>query len=308
MKKNALLLFMLMVLLTKAQTSVYHPFPDSAATWNIDASKWCGLGFDFWQHLYSITISGDTLINANKYHKLSVPAEIVKTNGMCDSSGTWVQKGYYAGSFREDRPAKKVYFIPPAHTNEQLLYDFNLQVGDSVKGYIKSFTGTPETVKAIDSVLVGNTYRKRWKINSVYDIYIIEGIGSTYGLIKATPGTSTDPHLYLITCFSQNGIPLYPSTSTNCDLIITSDERPVKDKPVINIFPNPSKGSFNINYSQTLNITAAYLTDLPGNLILKPQLNNPTNFNIDALPGGTYILTLIDKNQVSTHIKIISCP
>ncbi|MBK6397641.1 MAG: hypothetical protein IPF75_05100 [Bacteroidetes bacterium] len=53
-----------------------------------------------------------------------------------------------------------------------MLYDFNLEVGDTVHGYLGSwlFSNNLDTVTAIDSILVGNSYRKRWSICPNYDI------------------------------------------------------------------------------------------------------------------------------------------
>ncbi|MDA9312690.1 hypothetical protein OAD50_03035 [Vicingaceae bacterium] len=55
-----------------------------------------------------------------------------------------------------------------------------MQVGETVQGYIQSTGLQTETVQSIDSVLVGTVNHKRWTINTYYNIYFIEGIGSTY--------------------------------------------------------------------------------------------------------------------------------
>jgi hypothetical protein len=166
MKKIILFVTLLISFNAKSQTSVYHPFPDSAANWNIVSHRPCGLGFDMWEYNYSIVISGDTLINGNTYHKLDIPVQVIETHGACNSNGTLVSPGYYAGCIRQDTSIKKVFFVPPSDSVEWLLYDFNMAVGDSVKGYTGTFAFPVEVVQNIDSVLVGNSYRKRWIINS----------------------------------------------------------------------------------------------------------------------------------------------
>ena len=114
MKKLLLLIATLTTLTAKSQTSVYHPFPDSSAVWNIDSYQWCGLGFDRWEYLYSIIFSGDTIINSINYHKLNVPIEVVQSNGMCLASGSWTVAGHYGGSVRQDTSIKKVFYVPPS--------------------------------------------------------------------------------------------------------------------------------------------------------------------------------------------------
>ena len=240
------ILFLSFLLLTfkigHSQTNVYHPFPDSASVWNIHYGAYCfsnGTG----NADYSIVISGDTLISSQTYHKLITQYVQDFSTGTCGPTGILG----YRGAIRQDKINKKVFFVPPSNSTVQLLYDFNMQVGDTVKGYIEGATlsGIPDIVQSIDSVLVGSNYHKRWKTNSIYGVSFIEGIGSTYGLIERSPGNVTDQAGYLIMCFKQNGITLYPSTATNCD-ILTSVNSIEKNLNQIKIFPNPTIGKFAI--------------------------------------------------------------
>lgn len=73
------------------------------------------------------------------------------------------------------------------------------------------------------------------------------------------------------------------------------------------VCPNPSNGSFTIDFHQSLNLTHILLTDLLGNFVLEQQINNKTKIKINNLPGGTYILTVLDKNNIATGRRIISC-
>lgn len=299
MKKILLLFSVLLVHFANGQTSVYHPFPDSNAVWNIHYQFYCfsnGTADEY----YSITISGDTLINSQAYHKLTTPYVQSFSTGTCGGIST-----SYKGAIRQDTTNRKVFFVPPSSNTEQLLYDFTMQVGDTVRGYTAPITTQPDTVQSIDSVLVGSTYRKRWNINTCYNIHFIEGIGSTYGLMERSPGCITDQADYAITCFQQNGQTLYPNTTTNCQLI-TSVNSIDKILQQVNVFPNPSNGSFTVDYGQS--IKEIQLTDLLGNIILQQQTNNLTKFSIGNLQSGTYILTLIDKDNRTTNRKIISCP
>lgn len=244
MKKFLYIQSVLLLTLTTVhgQTNVYHPFPDSNAVWNINFGLYC-----FWNGTanenYSIIISGDTLINGQPYHKLTTPYVQSFSTGTCGG-----KIAGYKGAIRQDQPAKKVFFVPPLSNSEQLLYDFTMQVGDTVKGYAGS-TNTPflpDVILSIDSVLVGGNYRKRWKTDSYYNPYFIEGIGSAYGMIERSPGNVTDMPGYLVTCFSQNGITLHPATATNCDLILTSVSTIQENSSQVKISPNPSTGIFTI--------------------------------------------------------------
>ena len=305
MKKYLLIILVFVALSSTGQTSVYHPFPDTSAVWNIRNVWYCWLPpYPTVGQNYSITFSNDTVISGQTYHKLVSPYVYAMTTP-CGIGGT--NLNVYRGAIRQDTSVKKVFIVPTGNNTEELLYDFTLQVGDTVKGYIESFiTSNPDIVQSVDSVLVGTSYRKRWLINFSYQIYLIEGIGSTYGLVERSPGWTTDQLQYDITCFQQNGQALYPSTSTSCELISSVDNHD-KFSSQLDIFPNPSSGSLTISFvNQT--IKEIQLTDLLGKIIIKQALNGQTNFEIKDLKGGTYILTLIDTDNRRINRKIISSP
>lgn len=301
MKKLTFLFSLLITAYSFGQTSIYHPFPDSNAYWNFGFIKGqCILGESF--ENYSIYIGGDSAISGQTYQKLSTPYVIFNSSGSC------VQEHFagYKGAIRQDIPNKKVYFIPPMFSSEYLLYDFNMTTGDTVEGFITSFT-EPDTVIAIDSILVGDNFRKRWLINDWYEIYYIEGIGSTYGLLEASPGYSTDADMYSLDCFIHNDQSLYPDTNTNCQLITSVNDNGDLTNQV-KVFPNPSNGTFFIEFDSPNDIREIQLADLVGNIIFRKEINNEKQAFIKKLAGGTYILILIDKNNRTANEKIISCP
>lgn len=304
MKKLLLIISILSVIAAKSQTSVYHPFPDSNACWNIDMSQgMCFLG-GWSDEKYSIVIIGDIFINGQTYRKLFTP--FVKFTNI---SGSCTQQNYpgYKGAFRQDIPDRKVYFIPPALTVEQLLYDFSMNPGDTVKGYLQQEWGTTDVVQEVDSVLVGDSYRKRWLINPCYNIQWIEGVGSNYGLLQPSPGCMTDMAYYEINCFSLNGVSLYPETSSEC-LLITSINGQKSEIEAVKIYPNPSNGSFTVGVLKPDDIDEIRVTDMAGNIVFQKQIHNPENFIISGLSRGTYILTIVDKNNRIANRKMIRCP
>lgn len=294
MKNHLLILFSLLGFFANAQTSIYHPFPDSAAQWNIQWNQGLCLGNDN----YSITVSGDTIINLQTYHKLFTPF-IQITNSSCTSG---VLAGY-RGAIRQDTIARKVFYIPPTNLSEQLLYDFTMQVGDTVAGFIETFAGSPDTVVSIDSVLVGTTYRKRWEINSWYNIYFIEGIGSTYGLLERSLGYATDQPFITITCFQQNSQALYPNTSGNCPLIdgIVSEE--ISSDQLI-VFPNPIIDIFNISVTsnETMELT---LYDFTSRVLLHQEFVHAVSLNMEQLAAGIYFYEVKNKNAVICNGKVV---
>jgi hypothetical protein len=281
---------------TTGGTSVYHPFPESNATWNFSID--CMMP-NFGGENFSITIADDTVINSQYYHKLMTP--FVQVNPGGGPCGT--QTGY-KGAFRQDLLNKKVYCITPYTSTEKLLYDFNWQVGDTILGCLQAFVGN-QVIHAIDSVLVGGEYRKRWILDTCYDVNVVEGVGSTYGLVYPSPNCVWDQSMISMTCFKYAGMTLYPASATNCDLIT---KVPVNDRPSnpVIIYPNPSNGSFRVDIDPSIQVKEVLLTDLPGNIFLKKTSGVLSHFDINYLTAGTYFLRVIDSKNRLIHRKIIS--
>lgn len=293
MKRHLLIAGILLTFISNVHSTSYYQFPETNATWNFHFTL-IGMTSSGADEDYSISISGDTTINALTYHKLTTPfANTIALIG-------------YKGAIRQDITAKKIYFLPRTETTEQLLYDFTLQVGDTVKGYIQANLSQKDTIKSIDSVLVGNSYRKRWLVNSNYNIYFIEGIGSTYGLIEQSPGSTPDFPDFSINCFRENSQTLYPDSQTNCELI-NSVKRIDTNSNQIRVSPNSQSGSFTITFDNS-DIIEIKLIDLSGKVIFECPTTNKKTIMINNLQSGLYILIGKDTTNRLITKKIISCP
>ncbi len=85
------------------------------------------------------------------------------------------------GYLRIDQPAKTIYFKYRPSSNEKLLYDFNVKVGDTISWASLNYDYT--TAKSIDTVQIGDFNQKRFNIkNPYYTGDIIQGIGSSLGI------------------------------------------------------------------------------------------------------------------------------
>jgi len=299
MKKNLLLLLSAVAFSAIAQTSIYHPFPESNATWNYNVVANCVNGSV--NDNFSITIAGDTIINNKTYHQLYTPFVQVLITTNCAHTPVG-----YKGAIRQDIPLKKVYFIPANDTLEHLLYDFNLTLGDTLTDYTQDLLGTNDVIVEMDSVLVGNTYHKRWKTNSSYNIYIVEGVGNSYGLIERSPGQFLDMADFKLTCFQSSIQGVYPDSLTACQVISSVPENN-DNTNILSVFPNPSKGSFTIDF-ENASTQEIRITDMTGKLILQQATLNQSQIKVSDLKSGTYILTVMDKKGNLTNKKIISCP
>jgi len=290
-----------------AQTNVYHPFPDSAF-WRVDYYKqpfqmdWCFKHYYF--HYY---IFGDTIINSKIYKKIFRSNVLTNVPG-CSAYGQPPASppSGYVGSIRDDSAANKTYFIFKNTNTDSLLYDYNLKVGDTIKGAlylppIKSF------VQSIDSVLIRGKYRRRWNLDTCINFspYIIEGIGASVGLIEPLCTNAIDFMIRNLICVNDSAGTIFNSGYSSligCNLVSSVNEDSFFEN-IFSVFPNPSTGKFTIQSSDpsiSLRATAVEIYNLFGEQVYHTQIFKSSNCQIDlsSQPCGVYFLILKVKDEI----------
>jgi hypothetical protein len=311
-EKMKKILFILSFTLTSmcsfSQTNLYCPFPENNVIWcdsfGFDGNPTSACGVS------SITITGDTIIDSAIYHKL-FKSEFYYQSGVnyhCSTNNPLVFWSGYKGAIRQDTIQRKVFYREPNSTTDSLLYDFSLNVGDTIKSYIKILCpDSPTVVTSIDSVLIGTHYRKRWTVNQYFCIsnaQIIEGIGSASGLLEPFINTGVGGQTtYKLYCFSQNNQTLYPyySLTSGCSLITSIQEQTSND--LISISPNPSSGQFTIETNSTdkKNID---LFNINGKHVFSDIISEKAIIDMTNLNEGIYILVIKTTTYIS-YRKIV---
>jgi hypothetical protein len=279
---------------TQAQFGIYHPFPDSNAVWNWHFINWYCTAWTPINEEYSYTFDGDTLIGSVQYHKLVTP--FVQINnpgcGRLNSVG-------YVGCIRHDSINKKVYCIQPNDSVEYLIFDFNLQIGDQIPT-ITTICFRIFTVTQIDSVLIGSTYRKRWSEGT---FSIIEGIGANWEFLKPMCEI-VDGASGMLTCFTQEGITLYPDSVTDCSLITNINSLANKQSSVT-VFPNPFHSSMTV----TLAVEKANMMiyNSLGELMQQLRISDfKTIIHRNSLTNGIYFYRISNDNDlIATGIFMV---
>ena len=291
----------------KGQTNVYHPFPDSNAVWTVQAGGCCTSGCPsppspnpvLDDYSFSYFSENDTLINGLKCNKLYQSGFVHSHCMFGNYINNWspIHKTY-VGAFRQDIQLKKVLFIFPSTSKECLLYDFSLNVGDTLEG------GCLEgeiIISSIDSVLIGNKYRNRFHLsNSTYSI--IEGVGSTAGLFEPF-----FPFEYsgTLNCFTHNGQTIYPDTITTCEIVTHANE--VKSVLSILISPNPFITQTSVRSNQILNNAIVTVYNSLGQQVkqIKNITGQTVTLNRDKLPSGMYFIHLTQNDKTISTGKIV---
>lgn len=254
----------------------YHPF-------NFNDGQWvCGYDtkgghFSNYEHNYYIKeevkfyCDGDTIINDTLFYKLFYEGTARYPD--------WAKRklsGYY-GEIRNDTLNRQVWL------GDFLLYDFNLQIGDSV------FYGCdrPQPIESIDSVLYCNQWHNRYNYTNDNgdNLYVIEGIGSIFGLIPRNCATN----LSWLTCYGETG-------HVSCDTCSTPTyvyNIAFKD---IKIYPVPASDWIFIRHTEVEELSVT-IYSLLGKEVLSLTISAQSKIDVSHLKEGLYLIQISSEKK-----------
>ncbi len=302
--KNALLIFSTLCLLAiDSYSQSYIPFPDSNAEWE---SVWYEPYPIIYSKLLTYTISGDTIINELHYNKL-MRAWI---NAACSKDTISYE---YWGSFRNDTVERQVFFIPAYWQNEVLLYDFSLNVGDTIPDTYQNELYPELVVEAIDTVLVEGISRTRftyWNIPDPLNLhfYVYEGIGSDWGLLEEY---SIIENTYYLRCFHHNDSLEYMAPAdTTCVLETDTcfytgiNNLSKSNLPEFNVY-STTEGVL-VHLDSDLNNLSLRVFDMLNRELFYTKINtNSFVLNKQLFKSGIYFFQLTDNHSIIQTKKVL---
>ena len=290
--KKLLITSVLIGLACSAFSQFKYFFPDSNAYFSVANIK-------YW-------FQGDTVIKNVKYKKIYLQHSFYDT---IDFS----RAGYYA-AIREDTMAEKVYCIYNYWADEgkeYLLYDFSVNVGDTLGICDYTFWYIQAVVKSIDSLFIDGSYRKRINFDNgvMYGKESwIEGIGSTYGLFYAGVPDATNFYcLELLRCVHIDGRLIYQADDTCYQQYGCYIPPPVNitehKEETFKIYPTIAE---NILYIETDVNTENFeykIMNIQGQIINSGMITN--TISISNLSSGFYFIAILDSKRYIKTQKFI---
>lgn len=247
---------------------------------------------------------GDTVIDGKTY--VSMYEINLLSLDTTYSVDTLFRGDKYVGGIRENN--KKVFFYSRNDTTERLVYDFNLNVGDTMEFYYGDFSQTLRKVKAklilIDSLWTSNfplnTKRYRYTILSgsfAPGFDVVEGYGKLhYWNDPIIRTTSID-----LTCLIHGDSIIFKTyMESSCFQGMLASLEKINKISQIKLFPNPSKNKITIESSDNKQLKQVLFYSLSGKLIKKvnliPSVSN-RNISVKELPKGFYFVKIIGENK-----------
>jgi hypothetical protein len=185
----------------------------------------------------SLRFTGDTVINALVYKRVE------------RSTDEYQQYWTFFGYAREDA-AKRVWYRQDASGPEYLFYDFGLQLHDTITAYsintwYNSMAIQPQLyfVNSIDSMLIGESYRKRINLAIPEDTaYIfeqwIDSTGNPGGLLHNNE-MLVGRDSYALLCYFEDGILKYHNPGIDLCYVVTGTGEREPAGWGVTLSPNP---------------------------------------------------------------------
>ncbi|MES2513061.1 MAG: T9SS type A sorting domain-containing protein [Bacteroidota bacterium] len=295
--KLYILLIIALVVCTNlfSQINVYKPFPQVYGSWYVSGQHYSGSPPTTSSFSYkNYQAIGDTTVGLYTYKKVTVSTSMNNPFNFGPR--------LFAFGYRNDSLNKKVYYLDVTSgiNKDTLWYDFNLNVGDSLKetyaysafGYIMN--NQRRIVNSIDSVLICGAYHRQFNFGCLvtggFETSLIEGVGfkDRFDITGYLGGCPFEPSAVYSTYFS------------TCNIASVEDYS--KDNQ-IQLYPNPAITELNINSS--LQATEYAILNNIGAILLKGNLLESQSVDLSFLATGIYVIKIQDKSGNTKQSKFI---
>ena len=210
------------------------------------------------------------------------------------------------GAYRNDD--NQVYYCKwngNSYDAEELLYDYDLEVGD----FFHDEDEHPMKVTEV-STITDETGVTRKKISFLYNgvedetEFWVQGIGSSKGFMHVgmyEPLHDSDGEMYHMLCYHVDENVIFVNPEYNeCDMPYAVEEN-IHDNGV-SIYPNPANDVVNILNDNNLNINSVEIIDLTGRMVLCTE--NYKEINISELSEGQYFVKIIGETTLVKKLFI----
>ena len=222
----------------------------------------------------------------------------------------------------------KVLFWSASIQEFQVLYDFGANKNDAWEITFDDVWGAKSKIYCkIDSVYTENINGRSLKAQKIrinyqdsifLDVHrdrvytVIEQVGCTRFLFPwiIDYGVCDDGGISSLRCFENDSIGFYQfDTSQVCQYSEVGTDERLSDKNDWQIFPNPSKGKFQVIVPAKEDKMVLSILNMQGTEVYFQEINNASglvhNIDFSLQPSGVYLMEIQDQNGKNVRKKLV---
>lgn len=293
MNKLQIILSLVIIYLlpTYGKAQAYVPLVVDSTHWFLEKKPYYPSPPPYW---YAESyLLGDTTVSSINYKK------VFNRRELANSYKNMVSSYSLTALIREDTLSRKVYGIllqnPQSQcplNQEVLLYDFSIQVGDTLKQ-------NDYCLLVYDGILSGIIQNNYWINTMEYTLSVTnggvyEGIGSYYGLLEPIFSSVSGPQFIMVD-YCRGGLSNCKFYNVGIDSPSTENDLKIYPNPILDYFIVSSNKNYDFNYQ---------IISINGQVIKKgkDKSNSKIDVNID---NGIYFIRINSPNQKTNIIKKI---
>ena len=279
----------LFILLMSISLNAQNYFANNPQWRQSSSCRWYGECIEEQEFVYYI--NGDSVVDNITYKKLLKHGRLDQSwmgpepHEGCDDHYTF---DTFHTLVRQE--GKKIY-IKETGDVDTLLYDFNLNIGDTIP-VTWNQPSNNLVVVGIDSLLVGNSFRTVFHLDATTNNSLIEGIGNDNGFLE--PIVTVLECGYNLNCYALNDTTYYPEQGAQCDLAVSVPQNP--EDEMVNIYPNPA---CEFIYIKPVNFTLKEkaqieIFNINGKMVYSGVFNSDKRrINVNQWPNGMFIFKIV---------------
>src|SRR5688572_12781634 len=252
-------------------------------------------------------LQGDTVINSITYRNCIAYEFFTFTLPKCPPFYVDTIYAITDHFIREDTIAERVYRYNVTNGQDELLFDFSLQQGDSIYLPADLFSDIYFYADTVYNIITADGLARKYiecfqhPWQGTIGGYMIEGIGGAMGPFMRPYNIFEQG--YWLMCFSNlNQFPIYGhmNSNFNCFSFTTGINEP-QDESLL-FMPNPA--STTITISNISNGSIVKIMNLQGSIVMKTIMDGNGQVNVSLLTPGIYLMSLTG-NYETRYFKFI---
>lgn len=277
-----------------------------------------------------VSVSGQSIVDTNKqwsnlhfhYYNFSFTTEFIRftidtvigsdTSKRVEISTDPTQSVWSFYGYARETTNKKIYYRINASQPEKLLYDMNVQVGDSLQVYslfnyqTATFDSMMYYVTAKDSLLIGNNYQTQYHL-SLKESYgfaeveqWVDSLGSlNEGMLHNNP-LKFGGDSYSLLCYFENSLLLWHQQGYSSCYIVTGIENSKKSSNIFSFNPNPLIDVSKLNVERQFSNLSLEIEfyDSSGRLFSRSVFKNELTISKRQFNQGLYYYIIFNAGQM----------